>query len=393
VAAIPAAPRGTEGAPVSNFATMLTDAVAAPVLSVAPADQLPTTDLTRASVNELPRFNRATPGAFHPATAYQKPMMDVVAYDAQVPATDIQLAEMIPLKPASRTLLALLNVVAAPADEPEAETLTAVEMAADVPLPVPQMAVQPLPIKSDVASLPVVATAPMTLAVEKPLADTSELDEPNDHDVRPETVEGAKSSLFDRMVAKAEPAPATRAALDVHMSSIGATPLQNAPSPVVDAAKTDTLARAVAAPLAQVPHIIAIEARKMDASGMREFTIRLDPAELGRIDVKLEVKADGYVTATVQADQSSTFDLLRQDARGFEQALADSGLKTNSDSLNFSLRRDAESAFAQLMSGGEQRSGRHGSKAGSRIGAAVENSEQKSVANHRLSLSQIDVMA
>ncbi|MEX6725080.1 flagellar hook-length control protein FliK [Parapedomonas caeni] len=75
------------------------------------------------------------------------------------------------------------------------------------------------------------------------------------------------------------------------------------------------------------------------AAGKTEFTLRLDPAELGRIEVKLHVSENGKVEATVSADNASTYDLLRRDASTLERALTDAGLKTDSGSLSFNLRQ------------------------------------------------------
>ena len=71
---------------------------------------------------------------------------------------------------------------------------------------------------------------------------------------------------------------------------------------------------------------------------MREFTIRLDPPELGRIDIKLNVDSDGKVQAVIASDNANTHDLLRREASSLERSLTDNGLKTDSGSLSFNLR-------------------------------------------------------
>ena len=84
---------------------------------------------------------------------------------------------------------------------------------------------------------------------------------------------------------------------------------------------------------------VAIAVRRAVQANATEFSIRLEPADLGRVDVKLDIGGDGRVTATVMADNSQTVDLLRRDAHLLERALADAGLKTDSGGLNFSLRQ------------------------------------------------------
>ncbi len=103
-----------------------------------------------------------------------------------------------------------------------------------------------------------------------------------------------------------------------------------------------------AVPIDRLHEVLVREAHSASPDATREFTIRLDPASLGRIDVKLEVKSDGYVTAVIQAEQSSTFDLLRQNARGFDLSLTESGLKTDQNSLAFAWRDNSDRhAFQQ----------------------------------------------
>lgn len=89
----------------------------------------------------------------------------------------------------------------------------------------------------------------------------------------------------------------------------------------------------------QVPAMaIALQMSRNLQRGSSSFEIRLDPAELGRVDVRMEVRKDGHVTAHLTIDKPETLDLLQRDARALQQALNDAGLQADSDSLNFSLR-------------------------------------------------------
>lgn len=357
------------------------------------------------------RFTRLVPGAFHPATAFQKPMQELAANALPEPEQIIASLPVLQTHPASTTLLALLgqnadaelpepNVVeSAQASEPADALIAALPLA-----PITQLVLAPLPV---VANHPEEhgqsASATKNLAAINMIEAPSIASQP---DGEVETAFGAKVTAkievqpFERPSLNPAPKKATNdpvvqgaetSASQVPFgapAAMVAAPAQETVSPVQTAA-----GRTHATPISQVPHVVALEARKLGTSGTHEFTIRLDPAELGRIDVKLEVKADGYVTAIVQADQASTYDLLRQDARGFEQCLTDSGLKTNADTLNFSLRREGESTFAQFMSGEQGHSARRGAKSaqdGSPLAGATESLKTP---NHRLSLSQIDVMA
>lgn len=82
----------------------------------------------------------------------------------------------------------------------------------------------------------------------------------------------------------------------------------------------------------------AVEIQKAVNAGKDHIRVRLNPAELGQIDVSLKVRHDGTVKVVVTTDRPETFDLMQRDARGLERALQDAGLKTDSGSLNFNLR-------------------------------------------------------
>lgn len=92
----------------------------------------------------------------------------------------------------------------------------------------------------------------------------------------------------------------------------------------------------------QPPHIpieglaVHIAARARD--GARRFEIRLDPPELGRIDVRLDFARDGQLMTRLVVERSETLDLLRRDSASLEKALGDAGLRTDQSNLQFSLR-------------------------------------------------------
>ncbi len=87
---------------------------------------------------------------------------------------------------------------------------------------------------------------------------------------------------------------------------------------------------------------IVIHISRAFQAGTNKFSIRLHPAELGRVEVSMVVAHDGRVTAIVTAERQETLDLLQRDSRSLERALQDSGLKADAGSLNFSLRDGGE---------------------------------------------------
>ena len=94
------------------------------------------------------------------------------------------------------------------------------------------------------------------------------------------------------------------------------------------------LASNLAVPVAGLAVNIAFNAN----SGRSQFEIRLDPAELGRIDVRLNVDRNGQVTSHLTVERPATLDMLRRDAPQLQRALEDAGLKTSDGGLQFSLR-------------------------------------------------------
>ncbi|MCO5130105.1 MAG: flagellar hook-length control protein FliK [Xanthobacteraceae bacterium] len=123
------------------------------------------------------------------------------------------------------------------------------------------------------------------------------------------------------------------------MSSLGA-PLATQQTPTVatvPAAQPQSAATA-ATNLAIPVGGLAVEIAASARAGNSRFEIRLDPAELGRIDVRLDVDRHGQITSHLTVEKPETLAMLRQDAPQLQRALEDAGLKTGQDSLQFSLR-------------------------------------------------------
>ncbi len=74
------------------------------------------------------------------------------------------------------------------------------------------------------------------------------------------------------------------------------------------------------------------------------FDLRLDPPELGRVEVRLEVSRDHRVTATVTADNPQALAELARHARELQQTLQSAGLELSDAGLSFDLRQGREGA-------------------------------------------------
>jgi len=107
------------------------------------------------------------------------------------------------------------------------------------------------------------------------------------------------------------------------------------------ATATRAIHAAYAAPVQQlnVPQVAFEVVRQFEAGNTR-FQIRLDPADLGRIDVKLDLDKSGTVSAHMVVERPETLDLMMRDQRALQQALQQAGLDTSKTSLEFSLRQN-----------------------------------------------------
>ncbi len=101
-----------------------------------------------------------------------------------------------------------------------------------------------------------------------------------------------------------------------------------------------------------VTNQVAVQIQKAAAHGSDRINIQLKPAELGRVEVQMDVAKDGRVTAVISAERSETLDMLQRDARALQSALNDAGLRTDSDSLSFNLKGQN-----QAQSDGEKSAG------------------------------------
>lgn len=77
-------------------------------------------------------------------------------------------------------------------------------------------------------------------------------------------------------------------------------------------------------------------------NGDRKFEIRMDPPELGRIQVKMHVGNDNRVQAILSAERQETLNDLRQHARELERALEEAGLQLDNDGLSFELSQGSD---------------------------------------------------
>jgi flagellar hook-length control protein FliK len=97
---------------------------------------------------------------------------------------------------------------------------------------------------------------------------------------------------------------------------------------------------------------IAVSIAAQAQPGAKQFNIRLDPPELGRVDVRLMVDSAGKAQAHLAVDKPQTLELLQRDSGTLARALKESGVQLNNNGLQFSLKGQ------DRQSGGSQPKGR-----------------------------------
>jgi len=190
--------------------------------------------------------------------------------------------------------------------------------------------------KTDTAKLPTETNASVKNTDGKPQAAAGDADKP----VATPQQAAAQSGKSHAEAAPAQPASVPDAQSDQMKMDSGAVQQAALSVPTPDASQTAAAsatpppAQALAVPLAGV----AIEIAGRALEGKNHFEIRLDPPELGRIEVRLDVDRNGNTTTHMIADRSDTLNLLRNDSSDLQRALQDAGLKTSDNGMQFSLR-------------------------------------------------------
>lgn len=155
------------------------------------------------------------------------------------------------------------------------------------------------------------------------------------------------------------------------------------------AMRTDSLQMPNQAQSGQVASQVAVEIARHLKNGQSSFQMRFDPPELGRVDVKMKVAADGSVQAHLIVERPETLDMFLRDQRALERALENAGLSANSGDLQFSLKQDGDQQMASGDNGAGQGSANGQSSDGPSDGAETwREDDPENVQVHRLRLAE-----
>lgn len=111
-------------------------------------------------------------------------------------------------------------------------------------------------------------------------------------------------------------------------------------SPTVQAAHASTSIPQAGQSHPATQTVSAQLSKSAQAGDTRQITLQLDPAELGRVEVRLEFGQEKSVKAHLIVERPETLQLLQRDALALERALQNAGLETDSGALNYEMASD-----------------------------------------------------
>ncbi|QCI64248.1 flagellar hook-length control protein FliK [Phreatobacter stygius] len=155
--------------------------------------------------------------------------------------------------------------------------------------------------------------------------------------------EARAESRADASTAQAAAAPAdAKAAPPADVPPPAPAPAANTPASgplsFVGEVAQKVAAQTAAAGSVVPVHAVAVTIAARANAGSTRFDIKLDPAELGRIEVSLTLDREGRVKSKIVAEKPETLELLQRDQRNLERALNQAGLNASEGSLEFSLK-------------------------------------------------------
>ncbi|MAW89514.1 MAG: hypothetical protein CL574_00165 [Altererythrobacter sp.] len=136
----------------------------------------------------------------------------------------------------------------------------------------------------------------------------------------------------------------------------------------------------------EIGHQLGVEIVRHGLDGRDSLTIRLDPVEMGEIQIRLQFDDRGTMRAHVTAESVVALEMLRRDSADLVRALGDAGVRTDAQSFQFEGRGQGE----------EGQQGQHGRRQtlSDPHAALVETDEDVASPPQRLSASgQLDIIA
>lgn len=317
----------TQATPTTDATDGLKAATPAPVIVAAKSDPTSPTPTVQAAIPAAPEITAS------PAAPAQSPAVS----DAQ-PA---------PASPASDQPLIQ------PAAEPKAPpppVLAAALPLAEAPIEPPALPAAPPPIAATAAASAEAKPAAKSDRLESPAPGRAAAAAPAAPAIPTETAAAAQPAQASADGGDDQPPPEQR---DTASSEQGAPDTLAAPTagPASAAHMIEAQAAAVAARGSPetVAKLAAQIVKKLEGRSSR-FDIALDPVGLGKVDVKVEINAQGQMTAALNFDTAAAAAELRGRAGELRAALEQAGFDLNNANLSFSFSGQGDSSgqtFAQ----------------------------------------------
>lgn len=110
-------------------------------------------------------------------------------------------------------------------------------------------------------------------------------------------------------------------------------------------------------PMAQIaPALVAV---LKTADGAQQVTVRLDPVELGHVQIRIERAADGTAHVNISAERPETLQLLIRDEPRLREALHQAGLPADGGGMTFQVAAPEPVPAGASRSGGMADGARH----------------------------------
>ncbi len=143
-------------------------------------------------------------------------------------------------------------------------------------------------------------------------------------------------AFAERMATAAAPPPAGAGPAHVQPAPFDMRPAAVAAEPASRAAPRDQ--PTVNARSGQIGREMGVEIARHLSAGGEALTVRLNPAEMGRIEVRLSFDEGGTLRAVVAAESAAALDMLRRDSADLGRALTDAGVRADAGSFRFDSR-------------------------------------------------------
>jgi flagellar hook-length control protein FliK len=205
-----------------------------------------------------------------------------------------------------------------------------------------------------------------------------------------QAIAAATQDASTKPAAAAKEAPRVAEVQSSSFPASGIAATQSQPT-IGEAGATKTAQAAPVPDRADAPvpvHAMAVEVGMRAMRGAREFSIRLDPENLGRVDIQLEISEAGEVQAKLVVERVETLALLQRDAKTLERAFDQAGLKSNPDGLQFSLRDPGQQGQQRQDQANNQDQSRNGRPT---IDLGPDRSAETEALTRRLHLARREV--